>query len=222
MKRQKLSLLASLAAAFTAVVWSVPASAADIVFSNFGPGNTYQGNIGYTLGNGIEQAMAFTPSSNFTLAQIDVGIGIVPLSGINSVMLSLEGASGGLPDGTIESWTLIDLPEFGSTSNTVQTVNPAKPVSLVSGTEYWLVASASNFEGAWNLNSSGSTGPVAIKRGSSGWFLSGSALTQGAFAVQGHPVGVGVPEPATLGLMVLGLLGAGFSARRVRWPQKIS
>ena len=46
MKRQKLFLLASLAAAFTSVALNLPASAADLVSSNLGPGNTYGGGGG--------------------------------------------------------------------------------------------------------------------------------------------------------------------------------
>jgi hypothetical protein len=91
MQRPKLFSLASLAAAFTAVVWSVQASA-DIVFGNLGPNHTYGGAVFYPVDNVetliVETAAPFTPSGNFTLTQIDVGI--IHGSGTNSVLLSVE------------------------------------------------------------------------------------------------------------------------------------
>jgi hypothetical protein len=152
------------------------------------------------VGLEIESAMAFTPSGNFTLTQIDVALSFV--IGTNSAMLSLNSDSGGLPDGVIESWTLTGLPVFGTTSNTVQTVIPVSSVSLISGTQYWLVAStiASNTWDAWNWNSIGSNGLVTANLG--GGFHPPSTDTQGAFDVLGTPA---VPEPTSIVLLATGL-----------------
>jgi hypothetical protein len=43
----------------------------------------------------------------------------------------------------------------------------------------------------------------------------GSGVNAGSFTLQIGPTGA-APEPATLGLMVLGLLGAGFAGRKRR------
>jgi len=227
MKRQQLFLLASLAAACTTVAWSVPASADDVVHSNLGPGNTYGGGAAYFVdrtasGSSSETAAAFTPSGDFTLTQIAVGI--LNLGGTNSVMLSLEGSnSHGLPNGTaLASFPLTDLPPVGECTSLrgcviqgSQIVKPTSLVELLKDTEYWLVASPpSTFSpNDWVTNDTDATGGTARNTGSGFFRLSPSSLAP-AFEVLGTPAGV--PEPATLGLMVLGLLGVGFAGRRRR------
>lgn len=194
------------------VALSTPASA-DIVFSNFGPGNSYDVSSGWVAAGptaefdaSSEWAFAFTPSGNFTLTQIDVAISNseAPIS----VTLSLDHASGGLPGATIESWTITDLPIFGVPPIVVQTVTPVSPVSLVSGTEYWLAASAAGDTiDAWNFALAGPNAPAALNTGS-GWAL--QTLTppefSGAFDVEGSVV----PEPSTWAMMLLGFAGLGF------------
>ncbi len=196
-----------------AIVATLPASA-DVVFNDFGAGNSYQSGIGNTVsaagsltGFLDEQAMAFTPSGNFTLSQIDVAIGHV--SGTNSVMLSLNSDSGGLPGGAIESWTLTSLPQFGM-AGIFETVTPVSSVTLTSGTQYWVVASpiASDTWDAWNLNNTGSTNPAASNSGG-GW---ATGETTSAFDVLGTPAGV--PEPTSIVLLATVLGSLAFALRR--------
>lgn len=201
------------------VALSTPASA-DIVFSNFAPGNSYDLNSGLVVAGTTsergfsEWASAFTPSGDFTLTQIDVAISnsAAPIS----VMLSLDHASGGLPDGTIESWIVTTLSIFPPFSNIVQTVSPVSPVSLVSGTEYWLVASAAgDTVDAWNVAIAGPNAPTAINLGSS-WTLQPPGGFYGAFAVQGSVI----PEPSSWAMMLLGFAGLGFVGyRQTRWAK---
>jgi hypothetical protein len=226
--RPKLFLLASLAAAATAVVWSVPASS-DTVFSNLGPDNTYRpGPFGFPVysfpPNFSEIAAAFTPKGDFTLTQVDVGI-VHDIVGTNSVMLSLEGANAkGLPDGIplLKPLTFTDLPLLSECETPFETVcviqptqmKPTSPVELFKGTEYWLVASSpSGSFNSWNVNITGAAGLAGNNNFTHGWVHDNISLSP-AFAVLGTPVSA--PEPATLGLMVLGLLGAGFAGRKRR------
>ena len=203
---------------------SVPASAPEI--SNLGPGNTYEGALGYGIarsGGFIDEiAAGFTPSATFTPTQIQVGI--THLSGANSAMLSLEGSApcqhlfappgSTCPDDRpLATFALTGLPQFGSTDviKPAQIVGVTEPVRLIEGTEYWIVAgptnASTNSTMRWNLNNVGQSGSGASNVGF-GWLpFFGSDATP-AFAV--------APEPATLGLMVLGLLGAGFAGRRRR------
>src|SRR5262245_56352244 len=110
------------------VALSMPAYSAEIVFSNLSPpDNSYNRSAGVVIGSPgmpiVPQiaAVAFTPDDDFTLTQI--GVALFHITGTNSAMLSLDSSIGGLPDGTIESWSFIPLPPFGS--NTIlQTVTP--------------------------------------------------------------------------------------------------
>jgi hypothetical protein len=199
----------------TLMALSTPASA-DTVFSNFGPGDSYDVSSGWVVGGATSEqgfsqwAFAFTPSGNFTLAQIEVAISnsASPIS----VMLSLDHASAGLPGGTIESWTLTDLPVFGVPPLVVQTVTPVSRVSLISGNEYWLVASADGDTiDAWNLALPGPNTPAALNTGS-GWALRplGPLEFSGVFAVEGSAV----PEPSTWASMLMGFAALGFVGYR--------
>jgi len=207
----------------------MPAYAAEIVFSNLSPpDNSYNRSAGVVIaGPGVPPplraqipAVAFTPDDDFTLTQI--GVALTHFSGTNSAMLSLDSSSGGLPDGTIESWSLTGLP---AGSNTIlQTVTPDIPVSLVSGTQYWLVVSpiASDTNDIWNFSLTDTTSPTAVSpNGGSSFFLT-PASQRPAFAVLGNPVGSEVPEPTSLVLLATGIVGiVGMALRRqVRHPVK--
>jgi hypothetical protein len=172
MKRQTLLFLASLAAAFTPVVWSVPASA-DIVFSTLGPGNTYSGG-GLNVTN-FAFAVPFTPTANFTLTQLDAGMLRVNVSN-PTIMLTLEGTSSGLPSGIpLESFTVgPNLPFCFSTSCVIepsQIVMSTSSVELLAGNEYWVVSSLTSGGNLfWGPNNIGATGTVGSRHSSESAF----------------------------------------------------
>src|ERR1035441_5882827 len=78
---------------------SVPIAApANVIISSFGPGNGYDLNGGLSIStigsaNSYETATAvsFTPSSTYTLSQIDLALGYV--SGTNSFVVKLVNRS---------------------------------------------------------------------------------------------------------------------------------
>ena len=189
---------------------------AGIIYSNFGPSNAYDGSnswgvygSGNFLGVGYsETAARFTPSDNVTLTQIDIALwAAVP----DSIVLTLNSDSGGLPGGTLATWNLSGLPGSGSCC-IVQTVTPASPITLNSGTQYWIVAAPGDpeFLGAWNANSLGIQDPFAQDTG--GGFSPSLEQNTPAFDVLGDVVrgseGTDVPEPATLTLLSTSLLFA--------------
>jgi len=180
---------------------------ADVIFSNLGPGNSYNPIPGFlfgaTVGTPVAIAMPFTPAGTFTLTQIDVAIihQMVPNSDINSVVLTLNSDSGGLPGAALMTWNLSGLPTSGVCC-TVTTVVPGSPVLLSAGVQYWLAAttaSADNLEG-WSVNIAGTIGPVAQNVGSGFAFI---IDPQPAFDVLGTPAQNPVPTITSLSPMNL-------------------
>lgn len=187
---------------------------ADVVFSDLGPGNTY--NCCLNWGIGIPpfdtiSAMSFTPSSSFDLNQIDLGL--TWLGNTNSVIVSLKSDSAGLPGATIESWTVSSLPSPGS-DHALVTVAPVSPVGLVGGQQYWIAAApgASDTLAIWNWNVIGATGSYA--QSLLGGAFIGNNGTLGAFDVLGTPVA----EPSSIWVLCMLFFGlaAHFAMRNTR------
>jgi hypothetical protein len=205
-------------------LWSgaIPARADSVIFSNLGPGNSYQGGTGYTLGAPTSSdyyvtANAFTVgATSMNLAAIELAAGIV--QGTNQLTIDLDADSGGAPGAVIESFTINSaMPQFGSVSsdNLVTATSVLQPL-LTAGTQYWVVLSVPD-DGttwaAWNENSIGDTGPVA--QYDHGTLLFNGSDTRGAMAILGvEPASV--PEPSTLVMMgasALVLLAGGLRRR---------
>ncbi len=191
--------------------WSFAAT----VFSNFGPSDSFNTQAGHSisgskspLGETITAAMGFTPQGNFTLSQIDVAV--AHFSGVDDVVLTLNGDSGGIPGAIMESWTLTGLPNFGGDYSPIALAS-IPGVMLNAGQTYWLEASAGDPTNlsVWNENSIGETGPMD-EYFSGGWHEFANR-TQGAFDVIGIAA---TPEPAPAALTGVGLLCMGGLLRR--------
>jgi hypothetical protein len=196
------------------------AHAGTIIYSDLGPSNA-SAAAGYDVaGTAItccgfqEVAAPFTPSSNFQFGQIDIALfntGSPAFGDANSVVLTLNSDSNGLPGSVLESWTLTGMPN-AFTPDTVQTVSASAPLTLSSGVQYWVVASpeSSNSDNDWAENSVGvfSGTDVAFNSGS-GFFVFGYGnWEEPAFDVQAWSS----PEPGTLALDTIALLALGIGA----------
>ena len=125
---------------------------AGVVVSSFGPGDVGLSisTIGSTNDYETALAVAFTPSTTFTLAQIDLSLGW--LSGTNSFLVYLRNDNDDPTGSVIESWTSATLP-FGQPDMDLLTSTGG--VVLNAGTIYWieLIPGGSDTYGAWNVPS---------------------------------------------------------------------
>ena len=185
-----------------------------IVFSNFGPGMTFNvpqaWNVsGTNFFGGRVVAQSFTPTVNvaFSSAQLPMGI----INGPNLLQVLLMTISGGLPGTIVEAITLTDAVAPIGTGGIVLANSALHPV-LNAGTEYWLVAFApddNTFMG-WNLSLNDFSTFVLLNGTHSitgPWEFS---APRGAFQINGSPV----PEPATMLLLGAGILSIMFRRRK--------
>jgi hypothetical protein len=183
---------------------------ADILFSDYGPGDSYNTGNGWTVGMGVtvndlQPAAAFTPSVTDTLSEVDVSVGYLS-PGTNGVTVNLLNSAGGIPTGKpLETWALTDLPPFGSSGQveTLDSVGP--PVSLVHGKTYWLQLAPADLttDASWYLSDS-SVGSIYVDN-SGGPIYMVETQDLPAFRILGPSV---VPEPSfflPIGMTLLAL-----------------
>jgi hypothetical protein len=190
-------------------------SADPIVYSNFGPDNSFDTNTALLVGLSSAElfhnalASSFQPAITTNLASIDVALR-GPADNL-WVDISLNQDSSGLPGSTLELFPLFvqnDVPPA------IYQVNfQANPV-LLAGQTYWVVVAIdprSAFTGlGWNLNSIGASGHSAFQVNSGGPWAPVSSGPDVAFSVES------TPEPSTVLLVCLGLCGVLGGVRRGR------
>lgn len=204
--------VASLASALTLFCASLGVQAATTVFDTFGPGNSYDASIGWTIADtgssmGIYQAIAvpFTPGVSAPLETISVAT--FKSGGTDQYDLTLLGDNGGVPDASavLESFPPATL--SGGLSLFTSTGQPL----LQAGYQYWVAMTpgASDTLGGWAYNDQGVVGTFGVDPGY-GWFaVPGQTLPAVRVTV--------VPEPAACAALAgLGLVGFG-AYRRLRF-----
>jgi hypothetical protein len=154
----------------------------------------------YTVGSGagfgdvtpgshpIELAAAFTPSTNVTVTEIDVGAGYI--SGAkNLIQVRLYQDAGGVPGATLWGHPTT-LPVDGTCCAIAALTLHTKTVTLVAGQQYWIgldvAKDAHDTFAAWygNVADQVDSGLTAINQGS-GWTAS-PTVPLPAFAVYGE------------------------------------
>ena len=180
------------------------------IFDNFGPdpAHLYDFNA-WEISGMTKQAMPFTAPGNWVWMLTKIDVALQSDIGTRSATLTLNSDKGGLPGGVLATWNLSGLPIFDHLSDScclVVTVSPSSAVSLDSGKNYWLVASAVGGiaeADVWMFNNTGSTGNSFLQNDSGQW-IQNPLPTLGAFDIQGV-----APEPESLLLISIGVLALG-------------
>ena len=120
-------------------VVSVSTLRSDVIYSTFGPGQSFSNNeldiSGTNSSAGGYQAVAqmFQPSEAATLTTISVPLSF--FSGVNSFTIAIALDESGLPGTTLESFAVLNVPSFrGAVEDVVSTMTPV----LSSASTYWL------------------------------------------------------------------------------------
>jgi hypothetical protein len=195
---------------------------ADVIYSTFGPGDSYNHAAGWVVGFAPGPAGAgpywfqigasFTPTDSFITTSIDLAaVQTRTSTGPDDLLVQLW--TGTLPGiGASLAQFAFDPALIPTPPSAVYTA-PLAGVLLTAGTQYWVVLSVANLGTtqnayAWMLNSQGIQGLAAARLDN--WFLQEDSTP--AFRVNGTPA----PEPAGTALVALGLAAAGFARRRRR------
>jgi hypothetical protein len=208
MKSLKPALAGWLAAAAVAAC-GPSAQATTILFSDLGPGQSYNCCQGYLVGKGpigsvAVPANSFVASASGPVSEIDVAFQQVV--GSDSAVVSLWTNGGNALGTELGSWTVSGFPLLASIgAGGLSTITGISGITLTAGDTYYLqiMYNAPGY-GGWPFNSQGVTGNV-LESGSP----AGTDLT-GAFDV----LAAGVPEPATWAMLSLGVAMIGCAARR--------
>ncbi len=175
------TFIRGIAATIGLIAFTVAAHAAEI-YSTFGPGNSFNNGIGWTVsgptssvGDAFSVASSFAVTQNYSLSSVDFAA--FHVSGMNSFTFSIISDNAGLPTGSAVFST--------STPVNPGTQSFAATGSLLAGNTYWLVMEPGgpNTWGAWNWNTTGATG--AAFRTNGGAWVNNPGNTAPTFRING-------------------------------------
>jgi hypothetical protein len=184
----------------------VDARADQIIYSNFGPGQSFNAFSTYDISNGSGSpdqflAFSFTPTANYFFTEVDAAI--FQGDGAVTADVFLAANSAGQPGQVLYS-AAVAVPALGGV---VSAPVGSMPVELLENQTYWLYLGTPipNATLGWFMNSTDAVGPIRSFNGSEWITGTPGTDTQGAFSISGNLRSV--PEPASVILLGLGILG---------------
>lgn len=230
MSMRMFGVLASAAVGLMLVASAREMRADTVVFSNFGPSQTYVGNSWWDVGNSPlgpqVDAFSFSPSATATVTGADLALALVPPPGavqtVTPLTVYIESNSGGAPGSILSTLTQNGSYTFYPTTSVVNFTCTASCATLNAGSTYWIVAQQTDPANttAW-LYSVGDTGTWyynELNSATGPWTVATAGDNFSAFDVTGTPSRVPpIPEPASVALLASGLLGIAGAVRRRAW-----
>jgi hypothetical protein len=202
-----------------AMICSLNAAAGDILYTTLGPGSAYDGTNGYFVDGSnyynTVTANMFTLGSGATVADAILALGNFQGNN-NPVTVYIESNNGGVPGSILATLTQSGtiLPWGNGNGGGLVTFNCSGATCTLGAGSYWLVALEQdpNTQQAWDFAYQDQLGNIAFNEsGSATGPWTSSFDVENAFQINGE---VPVPEPATLLVLIPGLLAAGYGLSR--------